>query len=234
MRGIDPLMLDTVREIHTPEGVALRLPAAGPVPRAYAWLIDLLIRFGLVLLSATVFVMLGRFGTGVYLVLLFLVVWAYPVVFEAMWHGQTPGKRVMGLRVVSADGAPVGWMASFVRNLMRTVDMLPLGYAFGLASSLVDPWSRRLGDIVARTMVVHAPRRGDGAALPPAPAFAPAVPLLPDEQAALIAFAERAHTLTPQRQEELAGIAAPLTGADGANGVWRLSAIAQWLLGRRA
>ena len=227
-------MLDTVREIHTPEGVALRLPAAGPVPRAYAWLIDLLIRFGLVLLSATVFVMLGRFGTGVYLVLLFLVVWAYPVVFEAMWHGQTPGKRVMGLRVVSADGAPVGWMASFVRNLMRTVDMLPLGYAFGLASSLVDPWSRRLGDIVARTMVVHAPRRGDGAALPPAPAFAPAVPLLPDEQAALIAFAERAHTLTPQRQEELAGIAAPLTGADGANGVWRLSAIAQWLLGRRA
>ena len=234
MRGIDPLMLDTVREIHTPEGVALRLPAAGPVPRAYAWLIDLLIRFGLVLLSATVFVMLGRFGTGVYLVLLFLVVWAYPVVFEAMWHGQTPGKRVMGLRVVSADGAPVGWMASFVRNLMRTVDMLPLGYAFGLASSLLDPWSRRLGDIVARTMVVHAPRRGDGAALPPAPAFAPAVPLLPDEQAALIAFAERAHTLTPQRQEELAGIAAPLTGADGANGVWRLSAIAQWLLGRRA
>jgi len=227
-------MLDTVREIHTPEGVALRLPAAGPVPRAFAWLIDLLIRFGLVLLAATVFLMLGRFGMGVYLVLLFLVIWAYPVVFEAMWHGQTPGKRAMGLRVVSADGAPVGWMASFVRNLMRTVDMLPLGYAFGLASSLVDPWSRRLGDIVARTMVVHAPRRGVGAALPPAPAFAPTVPLLPDEQAALIAFAERAHTLTPQRQEELAGIAGPLTGAQGALGVSRLSAIAQWLLGRRA
>ena len=234
MRGIDPLMLDTVREIHTPEGVALRLPAAGPVPRAFAWLIDLAIRFGLVLLSATVFVMLGRFGTGVYLVLLFLVVWAYPVVFEAMWHGQTPGKRAMGLRVVSGDGAPVGWMASFVRNLMRTVDMLPLGYAFGLASSLVDPWSRRLGDIVARTMVVHAPRRGASAALPPANAVAPTVSLLPDEQAALIAFAERAHTLTPQRQEELAGIAAPLTGMSGEAGVWRLSAIAQWLLGRRA
>lgn len=234
MRGIDLLMLDTVREIHTPEGVALRLPAAGPVPRAFAWLIDLAIRFGLVLLSATVFVMLGRFGTGVYLVLLFLVVWAYPVVFEAMWHGQTPGKRAMGLRVVSGDGAPVGWMASFVRNLMRTVDMLPLGYAFGLASSLVDPWSRRLGDIVARTMVVHAPRRGASAALPAANAVAPTVPLLPDEQAALIAFAERAHTLTPQRQEELAAIAAPLTGMAGEAGVWRLSAIAQWLLGRRA
>jgi hypothetical protein len=140
------------------------------------------------------------------------VVWAYPVVFEAMWHGQTPGKRAMGLRVVAGDGAPVGWMASFVRNLMRTVDMLPLGYAFGLASSLVDPWSRRLGDIVARTMVVHAPRRGASAVLPPANAVAP----------------------TPQRQEELAAIAAPLTGMAGEAGVWRLSAIAQWLLGRRA
>ena len=227
-------MLDTVREIHTPEGVALRLPAAGPVPRAFAWLIDLMIRFGLLMLASTVFVMLGRFGTGVYLVLLFLVVWAYPVVFEAMWHGQTPGKRAMGLRVVSADGAPVGWMASFVRNLMRTVDMLPLGYAFGLASSLVDPWSRRLGDIVARTMVVHAPRRSASVALPSVTAVAPTVALLPDEQAALIAFAERAHTLTPQRQEELAGIAAPLTGLHGEAGVWRLTAIAQWLLGRRA
>ena len=147
-------MLDTVREIHTPEGVALRLPAAGPVPRAFAWLIDLLVRLGLVVLGSIALAMLGTPGRGLYLVLLFLVVWAYPVVFEAMWHGQTPGKRAMGLRVVSADGAPVGWMASFVRNLMRTVDMLPLGYAFGLASSLVDPWSRRLGDIVARTVVV--------------------------------------------------------------------------------
>ena len=70
--------------------------------------------------------------------------------------------------------------------------------------------------------------------MPPAPAQAPPVPLQPDEQAALIAFAERAWTLTPQRQEELAGIAAPLTGRQGPVGVDRLLAIAQWLLGRRA
>ncbi len=227
------LMLDTVREIHTPEGVALRLPAAGPVPRALAWLIDLAIRIGLLLVASMLFALLGRAGTGLYLVLLFLVVWAYPVVFEAMWHGQTPGKRALGLRVVSADGAPVGWMASFLRNLMRTVDMLPFGYAFGLASSLADPWNRRLGDIVARTMVVHAPARGHGAGLPPAPAQAPSMPLLPAEQAALIAFAERAYALTPQRQEELADIAVALTGARGPAGVDRLMAIAQWLLGRR-
>lgn len=227
-------MLDTVREIHTPEGVALRLPAAGPVPRAFAWLIDLLVRLGLVVLGSIALAMLGTPGRGLYLVLLFLVVWAYPIVFEVLWDGQTPGKRALGLRVVSADGAPVGWLASFVRNLMRTVDMLPIGYAFGLASSLVDRWGRRLGDVVARTMVVHVPRTRGAVELPPGPAMVPAVPLLPAEQAAVLALAERAHTLTQERREELADIAAPVTGASGEAGMQRLFGIARWLLGRTA
>ena len=227
-------MLDTFREVHTPEGVALRLPAAGPVPRAFAWLIDAAIRFALVILASMFLGVLGRFGIGVYLVFLFLVVWGYPVAFEALWNGQTPGKRAMGLRVVAAGGAPVGWMAAFVRNLMRTVDMLPFGYAFGLASSLVDPWGRRLGDVVARTLVVHAPRAREAAHAPVNAVHVPAVPLLPGEQAAVIAFAERANALTPQRQQELAGIAAPVTGAQGDAGVVRLFGIANWLLGRRA
>lgn len=226
-------MLDTLREVHTPEGVALRLPAAGPVPRAFAWLLDLAIRFGLVLVASMFLAFLGRFGMGVYLVFLFLVIWAYPVVFEALWDGQTPGKRALGLRVLSADGAPVGWMAAFVRNLMRTVDMLPFGYALGLASSLVDPWGRRLGDVVARTMVVHAPRSHAPGAGGFTHVDAPAVPLLPGEQAAVIAFAERIGSLTPQRQQELAGIATPLTDAQGEAGVLRLVGIANWLLGRR-
>jgi len=226
--------LDTVREIHTPEGVALRLPAAGPVPRAFAWLIDLTLRLGLLFLSSMVLALLGRAGQGVYLVLLFLVVWAYPVLFEVLWDGQTPGKRALGLRVVAADGAPVGWLASFVRNLMRTVDMLPVGYTFGLAASLTDRWGRRLGDVVARTMVVHVPRPRGAVALPPGPAIAPAAPLLPDEQAAVLALAERAHTLTQERREELADIASPLTGATGEAGMQRLLGVARWLLGRAA
>ena len=227
-------MLDTVREVHTPEGVALRLPAAGPVPRAFAWLIDFGIRIALVMVASMFLAFLGRFGMGVYLVFLFLVVWGYPVAFEALWNGQTPGKRAMGLRVVAANGAPVGWMASFVRNLMRTVDMLPFGYAFGLASSLIDPWGRRLGDVVARTLVVHAPRTREAAGAPVNAVYVPVVPLLPGEQAAVIAFAERAGTLTPPRQQELAGLAAAVTGAQGDAGVVRLFGIANWLLGRRA
>ncbi len=227
-------MLDTVREIHTPEGVALRLPAAGPVPRAYAWLIDLAIRFGLLMLASMVLALLGRTGFGVYLVLLFLVVWAYPVLFEVLWDGQTPGKRALGLRVVAADGAPVGWLASFLRNLMRTVDMLPFGYAFGLVSGLVDRWGRRLGDVVARTMVVHVPRARGTVDLSAGPATMPAMPLLPAEQAAVVALAERANMLTQARREELADIAAPVTGASGEAGMQRLFGIARWLLGRTA
>ena len=227
-------MLDTVREVHTPEGVALRLPAAGPVPRAVAWLIDLAIRGALLMVVSIVLGLLGTFGAGLYMMVLFLIFWGYPVVFEALYGGQTPGKRALSLRVVSADGAPIGWMASFVRNLMRTVDMLPLGYGAGLVTSLADPWSRRLGDMVAGTLVIHAPReRVTLQAIAVAP-LAPSIPLQTDEQRAVIAFAERAHLLGEARQRELADIVAPVSGAHGERGVMRLLGIANGLLGRRA
>ncbi len=228
------LMLDTVREVHTPEGVALQLPAAGPVPRAVAWLIDLLVRGVIVTLGAVVLGLVGRFGAGLNLILLFVVVWGYPIVCEARFGGQTPGKRAMSLRVVAADGAPIGWMASVVRNFMRTVDMLPFGYGAGLVASLADPWSRRLGDMVAGTLVIHAPRERVRVEALEVVATAPAMPLQPPEQGAVIAFAERARTLTPERQQELADLVAPVTHARGERGVARLLGIANWLLGRRA
>ncbi|WP_251279400.1 RDD family protein, partial [Enterobacter hormaechei] len=77
--------------------------------------------------------LLDTFGSGLGLVLMFLVYWAYPIVCEARW-GRTLGKRALGLRVLARDGAPVGWMAAITRNLLRTVDMLPFGYALGLVS----------------------------------------------------------------------------------------------------
>lgn len=227
-------MLDTVREVVTPEGVALRLPAAGPVPRALAWCIDLLLRLALVMLAGTVFGLLGRGGMGFYMVAMFLVFWFYPVLFEALWDGRTPGKRALGLRVVAADGAPIGWLASFVRNLLRVVDMLPFGYATGLVASLFDPWGRRLGDLVAGTLVVHVPPQRASVALRSDAALAPPVPLQPHEQAALLAFAERAPRLTAARQLELAELAQPLVGARGETALRRLYGIAHWLAGRRA
>lgn len=226
-------MLDTVREVHTPEGVALRLPAAGPIPRALAWAIDFGIRMGLMIVASMVLGVLGEAGMGLYLVLLFAVFWLYPIVCEGLFDGQTPGKRALDLRVVSSDGAPVGWLAASVRNLMRTVDMLPFGYACGLVSGLLDPWGRRLGDLVAGTMVVHVPKTRRLAVMEGDGVMAPALPLRPVEQQAIIAFAERAPRLTPERQVELADIAAPATGAQGGEGVRRLAGIAHWLLGKR-
>ncbi|KGQ19107.1 RDD domain containing protein [Lysobacter dokdonensis DS-58] len=226
-------MLDTVREVHTPEGVALRLPTAGPVPRALAWALDLVIRCGIAIAAGTVLVALQQAGSGLYAIVVFGLMWAYPIVCEGAFNGQTPGKRVMDLRVVSADGAPVGWLAAVVRNLLRTVDMLPFAYTVGLVSSLTDPHGRRLGDMVARTVVVHVDTQRARPELVPVEAHVPAVPLRPAEQTAVIAFAERAPRLTPERQRELADIADVATGARGDLGVRRLAGIANWLLGRR-
>lgn len=227
------MVLDTYREVVTPEGVALHLPAAGPVPRALAWLLDLMIRLGIVLASTMVLGVLGRSGFGFYAVLVFLVYWFYPVLFEALWDGRTPGKRALGLRVVACNGAPVGWLAAFTRNLLRVVDMLPMVYAAGLVSSLLDPWGRRIGDMVAGTLVVHEARKQPPTQMPVNLVMAPPVLLQPYEQAALVAFAERGPRLTQTRQEELAEFATPLTGARGTLAVTRLYGIANWLLGRR-
>lgn len=226
-------MLDTHREVITPEGVALYLPAAGPVPRALAWALDLAIRAGIAMAGALVLALLGQGGMGVFSVLVFVVFWFYPIVFEAAWSGRTPGKRALGLRVIAGNGAPVGWLAAFTRNLLRVVDMLPFGYACGLVASLADPWGRRLGDMVAGTLVVHdAGEDHLSPVLQPVAPMASPVPLLPHEQAALIAFAERAPRLGIGRQEELAELAEPLVRARGAVAVQRLHAIASALLGR--
>jgi uncharacterized RDD family membrane protein YckC len=226
-------MLDTYREVVTPEGVSLHLPAAGPVPRAVAWTIDLGIRVGILLLTGMIFGLLGTAGQGLYLILTFLIFWAYPILFETLWNGQTPGKKAMSLRVVASNGAPVGWLPAITRNLLRTVDMLPFGYATGLIACLADPYARRLGDMVAGTLVVHSERERESSAAPINAVVAPAVPLQPAEQAAVVAFGERAPALTPGRQEELADLVEPVTGSRGQAGVLRLYGIANWLLGRR-
>lgn len=226
-------MLDTYREVVTPEGVALHLPVAGPVPRAVAWTIDLAIRLGILMLVGTLLALLGAAGQGLYLIAMFLIFWAYPILFEVLWDGQTPGKKAMSLRVVNGDGAPLGWLPAITRNLLRAVDMLPFGYAAGLIACLADPHARRLGDMVAGTLVVHNERERDATAAPVNAVLAPSAGLQPAEQAAVVAFGERAPLLTTARQEELANIVEPLTGSRGQSGVLRLYGMANWLLGRR-
>jgi uncharacterized RDD family membrane protein YckC len=231
-------MLDTIHAVQTPEGVDLALPVAGPVPRALAYALDLMIQ-GVGLSSVqTVLFSAGQsgFAMGVYLIAAFLTSWFYPVLFEVLSHGQTPGKRIVGLRVVQENGTPIGWSSSVLRNFLLVADFLPLLYLAGIVSMCVDASFRRLGDLAAGTLVVHAQRAARKVrakqveiAERPAP---PQLSLTLEEQGAVIAFAERAPFLSAERADELARIPAALTGADEPRS--RLLSIAAWLLGRSA
>src|SRR4029079_2839750 len=73
-------------------------------------------------------------------------------------NGQTIGKRMFGLRVIADDGAPAGFIAILVRNLIRVVDFLPGFYGFGLLAIVVSPRSQRLGDLAAGPFGVRSTR----------------------------------------------------------------------------
>src|SRR5258706_5892170 len=124
-------MLDTTRRVATPEGIELTLHLAGPVPRALAWAIDLLLRIAIVLAVLMIASPLGAAGTGIALIAAFFVEWLLPAWFEAMWNGQTPGKRAFGIAVLNDDGTPLRWPAALTRNLLRAVDFPPLLYGIG-------------------------------------------------------------------------------------------------------
>jgi uncharacterized RDD family membrane protein YckC len=210
----------------------LRLRAAGPFGRAQAWLLDLVLRAAVFCEGLGVFAALGRGGTGMAMLLLFALTWIYSVVCEVWCQGQTLGKRALGLRVVSVDGTPVSLIPSIVRNLLRVVDALPGVYGVGLVCGMVDPSARRIGDIVAGTLVVHASAWPVGSQVPIMPAQPLPLLLDQDEQAAVIEFAERSPQLTAERQAELADILYPLTGCEGPAAVARITAYANGLLGR--
>lgn len=230
--GLTPL--DTLHSVEAPEGVRLSLRAAGPVARFLAFSIDVSVRF--VLYSTAGFALaagLPDMAGPLIVLLLFAGEWGYPVLFEVLRDGQTPGKQVVGLRVVNDDGTPVRWTSSILRNLLLAADLIPGTYLAGLLSALCSRDFRRLGDLAAGTLVVHL-EPGDPPSRVPADVapLAPPIPLELDEQRALIAFAERASQLSEARAVELAGLATPLLvpGVTPREGLVRMGA---WLLGRR-
>ncbi len=224
-------MLDTIREIQTPEGIALRLRPAGPLPRMYAWLIDLLIR-GVIfaVVAIPMGYLLGKASAGPLAIVAFIILWFYPVLFEVLHNGQTPGKQHYQLRTLHDDGTPIGWTSSLLRNLMRTVDFLPFLYGLGLVSMLLTRDFRRLGDITAGSLVVHSDSPEHTHHIPAATPMAPPVPLTAGEQQIIINYAERAERFHPARADELATLAAPILLRPTANKK-DLLGIANWIAG---
>jgi uncharacterized RDD family membrane protein YckC len=230
-----PATLDTIRSVATPEGVELDLRLAGPVARAYAWGIDFALRALIMLALSLALMPLGGFGGGLLLLTWFFLEWLFPAVCEAFFNGATPGKKLLGLQVVNDDGTPVAWGAAFTRNLLRAVDFLPLFYCAGFVAMLMSREFKRLGDVVAATLVIYRDTAHRRAVIPPTPPRAPGVPLTLAESRALLDYAERAGSLTPQRAEELAEIPARLTGgAQGQVARERLLQMANYLVGHRA
>ena len=144
--------------IATPERVSFAYQLAGTGSRSVAQLLDLLIlTVALIAVGIASFVVSagGALGALLFIVLTFLVSNGYFVFFEGLWSGQTPGKRVMRLRVVSGGGQPVTFEQSLTRNLVRNIDFLPFGYGVGLVALFANGRGKRLGDLAAGTVVVR-------------------------------------------------------------------------------
>jgi uncharacterized RDD family membrane protein YckC len=141
----------------TPEAVWLQADIAGAGSRSIAWLVDTVIQ--LVVLLPVAFVLLsdGLAGTpeAVAISLLaFIVLWLYYPAFELLRRGQTPGKRVQGIRVVRTNGQPAGLAPIAVRNLVRIIEVILLPFV-ALIACVVTARSQRLGDLAAGTMVIR-------------------------------------------------------------------------------
>lgn len=214
----------------------LELRPAGITARGYAFLIDTLIKVAIFYMFEMSAGFAGGMGLALTIIVFFILEWLYPVAFELTRWGATPGKRSLGLRVIMDNGLPVTPAASLTRNLLRAADFLPLLYGFAVVSMLLRRDSKRLGDIAAATLVVYQPRPAAKISTGEIAPLAPAIAVAPRDQAAVIALAARAPRLTAARVDELAALAARVSGDRGAAGpeiTRRVLGVAQWFLGRR-
>jgi uncharacterized RDD family membrane protein YckC len=150
--------------VATSEGVSLRQEIAGAGSRFVAGLLDgVLVGAGYLVLVLAVLIAMRFDGGSVSGFLIgalssgsLLVVIAYHLLFHALSHGQTPGKRAMGLRVMSADGHPATLFQLVVRALVWPIDvLLPVPLPIGLTLIAATERHQRLGDLAANTLVVR-------------------------------------------------------------------------------
>jgi uncharacterized RDD family membrane protein YckC len=224
--------------VDTPEQIDLAYDVAGLGSRFLAALVDATIQvllFGLIWFVGAVGAgaLIGLFGddsesavsaavvAGAVLGT-FATLWGYHVFFEMVWHGQTPGKRWLGLRVIKEGGYPLGFVDSVIRNVVRLVDFLPFSYLIGAVVMFVDRRSRRLGDLAAGTLVVKERRelrlegvtaglfdRSEGAA----PAAPELTRLTPADRSLLREYTRRRETLADAARQSLAARLAPAIAA---------------------
>lgn len=213
-------------EVSTTDEVRFRLEIAGIGSRVLAYTVDSGIKYGFMLVLIIVFHLfrpgwifdLGVISTHLLILIalaILFVQWAYYWLFEWLWHGQTPGKRLMGIRVIRDNGQPPGVAAPAVRNLLRVVDLPGVGLLLMFAHAR----GKRLGDIVAGTLVVYKRRLAldayDTAAEESGEAAAQ-VTLTANQYGVLTEYARRREAMTEEARAELAERLAGMLAAAGA------------------
>lgn len=200
-------------EVETPEHVVIDYEIAGLGSRALAAGLDTLVIL-LILLAIVIAMALAgrqgsRWGTALVVVAVFALQWGYFTLFEGLWRGRTPGKRAMGIRVIRDTGHGLEFGDAAARNLLRAADFLPPPYLLGAILVAVHPRGKRLGDMVAGTVVVRdQPSRTNA---PPEPETALeesdslGTPELSDEEFRVVReFSERSAALPAATRQRLA------------------------------
>ncbi|MDQ2871574.1 MAG: RDD family protein [Candidatus Eremiobacteraeota bacterium] len=216
--------MDRSVSIRTPESIRFSYDLAGLGSRFLAVVLDLLVQLALIaalfwglelLARHSPRVPVGRNGHGVaasvaeatVIAIVFIIFFGYFIAFEALWRGQTPGKRALRIRVVRDGGYPVDLGSSLIRNLVRVGEAALGFYAISAVSALMSEENKRLGDYAAGTIVVrderaiHAREVAEAYAHPSA-----GFSMLTDEERALIArFCARRETMAPNYRHQAAG-----------------------------
>jgi uncharacterized RDD family membrane protein YckC len=153
--------------IDTPEQIAIEFPLAGIGSRFLAIVFDVLVQFiGYVVLALIAALVFGgelkriwpsawSWSAAIFILVVFCLYWGYYAFFETIWQGQTPGKRHAGIRVIKDTGRSITAFEAIARNLLRVVDQFPGIYGVGCVTMFLNKKSKRLGDFVAGTVVVH-------------------------------------------------------------------------------
>jgi uncharacterized RDD family membrane protein YckC len=151
-----PESIDTAITVESPEGIEFTLFPAGPAIRSCAWGIDQIAQWTIIITINVVSEFFGEDGGAwMMLLLIFCVDWFYHTLWEIFCRGQTPGKKLLGIRVLRSDGSPVNPGASFLRNLLRFADTFLFLCPVALLTMMLSRGFRRLGDWTADTLVVY-------------------------------------------------------------------------------
>jgi uncharacterized RDD family membrane protein YckC len=220
--------MDRNLDVRTPESIAFTYQLAGLGSRFLAVVVDQILQVAIVLalilglslaashLPAAAKHVVDSGSTKVaeaivialIVVVLFLIFFGYFILFEVLWHGQTPGKKMLGIRVVRDGGYPVDFGAAIVRNLIRVGELIVGYYAISAVCALISPENKRLGDMAAGTIVVRDARLAMPLELlrktAAEPQNAPSLYLTADERALIKRFLERRDALSRERRTELA------------------------------